>query len=150
MNSVQFKFQNISGTARTKFIELSSFTTLDRGKPSSQALVTAEAVDTLGEVLGYDAKRLQGLRRHRYRRSVVGAGCGGRRRRLPGAGTARAGKGDLLSEASNPLRDLGQNLGMCIQICLLLSIWRNLLDCKTSPRYLGTKLRSSNGPRQVS
>jgi len=28
LNSVQFKFQNISGTAGTKFIELSSFTTL--------------------------------------------------------------------------------------------------------------------------
>ena len=76
-------------------------------KHSSQALVAAEAVDALGEVLGYDAQRLQRLRRHRHRRRVVGAGCGGRRRWLPGARAARAGEGDLLSEASDPLCDLG-------------------------------------------
>ena len=75
-------------------------------EPSSQALVAAEAVDALGEVLGYDAQRLQRLRRHRYRRRVVRPGCGGGRGRLPGARAARAGKGDFLSEASDPLCDL--------------------------------------------
>ena len=63
-------------------------------------------------MLGYDAERLQRLRRHRYRRRVVRPGRGGRRRRLPGARAARAGEGHLLSQATDPLSDLGAELGI--------------------------------------